>query len=104
MASCMTSPSHYLIQCGFIIKLIYKVLWHLSECIITKDIKIPISKMRLKLAFEDNFTPSPEMIHLFSSDNSFVSHGGKVIFIVTMFNSSGLCLLKGNKVPSPCLL
>ena len=99
----MISPSHYLIQCGFIIKLINKVLWHLSQWIITKDFKIPICKMRLKLVSGDNFTPSPEIIHLFSSDNNFVYHGGKLIFIVTIFNPSGLCLLKGNKVPSPCV-
>ena len=42
---------------------------------IIKDLKIPISKMRLKLVFWDNFIPSPEIIHLFSSDNSFVCHG-----------------------------
>ena len=68
----MMAPSHYLKQCGLIIKLINKVLWHLSQCIIMKDLKMPISKMRLKLICWDNFTPSPEIIHLFSSDNSFV--------------------------------
>ena len=107
MASCMMAPSHYLKQCGLIIKLINKVPWHLYQWIIIKDLKIPISKMRLKLW--DNFTSSPEIIHftLFSSDNSFVlCHGGKLIFImfiVTIFNPSDCCLLKGNKVPSPCV-
>ena len=48
MASCMMAPSHYLKQCGLIIKLINKILWHLSQWIIMKDLKIPISKMRLK--------------------------------------------------------
>ena len=48
MASCMMAPSHYLKQCGLIIKLINEVLWHLSQWIIMKDLKIPISKMRLK--------------------------------------------------------
>ena len=72
MESCMTAPSHYLKQCGLIIKLINNVLWHLSQWIIITDLKIPISKMRLKLVCWDNFTPSPEIIHLFSSDNSFV--------------------------------
>ena len=103
MASCMTAPSHYLKQCGLIIKSINKVLQHLSQWIITKSLNIPISKMRLKLVWLDNFTPSPEILHLFSSDNSFVCHGGKLISIVTIFNSSGHCLLKGNKVPSPCV-
>ena len=74
MASCMTAPSHYLKQCGLIIKLINKVLWHLYQWIIVKDLKIPISKMRLKLVFWDNFTSSPEIIHFisFGSDNSIV--------------------------------
>ena len=101
MASYMTAPSHYLKQCGLIIKLINKVLWHSLHRIIIKDLKIPISKMRLKLVCWDNFTPSPKIIHLFSSD--FVCHGGKLLSIVTSFNPSGLCLLKGNKVPSPCV-
>ena len=72
MASCMMAPSHYLKQCGLIIKLINKVLWHLSQWIIMKDLKIPIRKMRLKFICWDNFIPSPEIIHLYSSDNSFV--------------------------------
>ena len=104
MASCMMAPSHYLKQCGLIIKLINKVPWHLCQWIIIKDLKIPISKMRLKLVLWDNFTSSPEIIHfiLFSSDNSFVlCHGGKLIFIVTIFNTSDCCLLKENKEPSP---
>ena len=41
-----------------------------------KDLKIPISKMRLRLICWDNYTTSPEIIHLFctgiGSDNSFV--------------------------------
>ena len=41
-----------------------------------KGLKIPISKMRLRLICWDNYTPSPEIIHLFGtgigSDNSFV--------------------------------
>ena len=93
-------------QYGLIIKLINKVPWHLYQWIIIKDLKIPISKMRLKLVLLDNFTSSPEIIHfiLFSSDNSFVlCHGGQLIFIVTIFNPSDCCLLKGNKVPSPCV-
>ena len=41
---------------------------------------------------------------LFSSDNSFVRcHGGKLVFIVAIFNTSDCCLLKRNKVPSPCV-
>ena len=72
MESCMMAPSHYMKQCGLIIKLINNFLWHLSQWIIITDLKIPISKMKLKLVCWDNFTPSPEIIHLFSSDNSFV--------------------------------
>ena len=72
MASYIMAPSHYLKQYGLIIKLVDKVLCHLSQWIIMKDMKIPISKMRLKLIRWDNFTPSHEMIHLFSCDNSFV--------------------------------
>ena len=67
MASCMMAPSHYLKQCGLIIKLINKVPWHLCQWIIIKDLKIPISKMRLKLVLWDNFTSSPEIIHFFYS-------------------------------------
>ena len=106
MAYCMMAPSHYLKQRGLIIKLINKVPWHSYQWIIIKDLKIPISKMRLKLVLWDNFTSSPEIIRfiLFSSDNSFVlCHGGKLIFIVTIFNPSDCCLRKGNKVPSPCV-
>ena len=34
-----------------------------------------------------------------------VLYHGELIFIITIFNPSGLCLLKGNRVPSPwCLL
>ena len=102
----MMVPSHYFKQCGLIIKLINKVLWHLYQWIIIKDLKMPISKMRQKLVLWDNFTSSPEIIHfiLYSSDNSFVlCHGGKLMFIVTIFNLSDCCLLKGNKVPSPCV-
>ena len=65
------APSHNLKQCG-LIKLINKILWHLSLWIIIKDLKIPISKMTLKLICWDNFTPSPEIINLFSSDKSLV--------------------------------
>ena len=75
MASCNMAPSHYLKQCGLIVKLINKVMWHLSglsQWVIMKDLNIPISKMRLKLTCWDNLTPSPEIIHLFSSDNSFL--------------------------------
>ena len=71
MASCMMVPSHYLKQCGLINKLINKVLWHLSQWIIMKDLKIPV-KWDWNLICLDNFIPSPEIIHLFSSDNSFV--------------------------------
>ena len=76
-----------------------KSWWHLSQWIIIKDLRIPISKTRLKLVCWDNFTPSPEIIYLFSSDDRFVCHGGKLIFIVTIFNPSGLCLLKGTRYP-----
>ena len=103
MASCMMAPSHCLKQYGLIIKLINKVPWHLYQWIIIQDLKILTSKMRLSLVLWDNFTSSPEIIHfiLFSSDNSFVlCHGGKLIFIVTIFNPSDCCLLKGNKVHS----
>ena len=62
--------SHYLKQCGLIIRLINKVLRHLSQWIIIKDLKIPSSKMRLKLVCWNNFSPSPEIIHLFSSGNT----------------------------------
>ena len=72
MGSCMAAPSHYLKQCGFIIRLISKVPWHLSQWIIIKHLKIPISKLRLKLVCWDNSTPSHEIIHLFNNDNSFV--------------------------------
>ena len=44
---------------------------------------------------------SRQALHLFSTD--FVCHVGKLSSIVTIFNPSGLCLLKGNKVPSPCV-
>ena len=37
-----------------------------------KDLKIPITKMRLKFICWDNFIPSPGIIHLFNSDNSFM--------------------------------
>ena len=107
MASCMMAPSHCLKQCALIIELINKVPLHLYQWIIIKDLKIPISsEMRLRLVLWDNFTSSPEIIHfiLFSSDDSFVlCHGGKLIFIVTIFNPFDCCLLKGNKVPSPCV-
>ena len=63
MASCIVAPSHYLNQCGLIIKLINKVMWHLSQWIIMKDLNIPISKMRLKLICWDNFTPLLEIIY-----------------------------------------
>ena len=63
MASCIVAPSHYLKQCGLIIKLIIKVMWHLSQWIIMKDLNIPISKMRLKLICWDNFTPLLEIIY-----------------------------------------
>ena len=99
------APSRYLKQYGLIIKLINKVPWHLYQWIIIKDLKIPISKMRQNLVLWDNFASSPEITHfiLFSSDNCFVlCHRGKLIFIVTIFNPSDCCLLKGNKVPSPC--
>ena len=92
MASCKMEPSHYLKQCGLIIKLINKVLWHLSQWVIMNDLKIPISKMRLKLICWDNFTPNPEIVNLLSSDNSFVCHGGEQIIIVTISNPSSLCL------------
>ena len=98
MESRMTAPSHYLKQCGLIFKLINNVLWHLSQWIIITDLKIPISKMRLKLVCWDNFTPSPEIINLFGSDNSFVCvMVVSNIFFVTIFNPSGLCPLKGTR-------
>ena len=66
MASCTMAPSHHQKQCGLIIKLIEGPVAFISATGI-----IPISKMRLKLVFWDNCTPSPEIIHLFSSDNRF---------------------------------
>ena len=50
------APSHHLKQCGLIIKLINNIPWHWSQWIIIKDLKIPISEMRLKLVCWDNFT------------------------------------------------
>ena len=47
IACCLTAPSHYLNQCWLIIS---KVLWHSSEDNII-DMKIPISKARLKITF-----------------------------------------------------
>ena len=102
MASCIMAPSHYLKQCGLIMKLINKVMWYLSQWITMKDLNIQISKMRLKLICWDNFIPSPEIIHVYSTDNSFVCiMVVELIFIAIIFNPFGLCLLKGNKVPSP---
>ena len=83
MVSCMTAPSHYLKQCGLIIKLINNVPWHLSRWIIIKYLKMPNSKMRLKLVCWDKFTPRPEIIHLFSSDDIFLHHGGKLIYLLS---------------------
>ena len=101
MESCMTAPSHYLKQGGLIIKLIYNFLWHLSQWIIITDLKIPISKMRLKLVCWDNFTPSPEIIHLFSRYNSFVC----VMVVSNIFLSPSLILLasvhsRGTRYPA----
>ena len=102
MASCIMAPSHYLKQCGLIMKLINKVMWYLSQWITMKDLNIQISKMRLKLICWDNFIPSPEIIHVYSTDNSFVCvMVVELIFIAIIFNPFGLCLLKGNKVPFP---
>ena len=96
MASCMTAPSHYLKQCGLIIKLINNVPWHLSQWIIIKYLKMPNSKMRLKLVCWDKFTPRPEIIHLFSSDNSFLHHGGncpasRTTLVATRFRVAVIC-------------
>ena len=70
----LTAPNHYLKQGRLLNKLIHNVPWHLSQQIIIQDLKIPISKMRLKVVRWDDFTPSgiPKITHLFSSDNSFV--------------------------------
>ena len=51
MACCLTAPSHYLNQCWLIIS---KVLWHSSE-----DLKIPISKARLKIPFLESHPDLP---------------------------------------------
>ena len=48
MACCLTALSHYLNQCWLIIS---KVLWLSTEDIIITDLKIPISKVRLKITF-----------------------------------------------------
>ena len=104
MASCIKAPSHYPKQCGLIIKVIKKVLYHLYQWIIIKDLKIPTSKMRLKLW--DNFTSSLEIIHfiLFSSDNCFVlCHGGKLIYIATIFNPFWLLSAQGEQGTLPCV-
>ena len=82
MASCMMAPNHYLKQCRLIIKLINKVLWHLSQWIIIKDLKIPISKMRLKLVCWDSFTPSPEIINLFNNDTDLHTSNSMTMIIV----------------------
>ena len=100
MASCIMAPSHYLIQCGLIIELINKVLWHLSQWIIMKDLQ-PISKTRLKLICWDNFNPSPEIVHLFSSDNSFVCAMVVSWYLLSQSLIPVFYLLKGSKVPSP---
>ena len=53
------------------------------QWIIIKYLKMPNSKMRLKLVCWDKFTPRPEIIHLFSSDNSFLHRGGKLIYLLS---------------------
>ena len=47
MTCCLTAPSHYLNQCWLIIS---KVLWH-ESALSWEDLKIPISKTRLKIPF-----------------------------------------------------
>ena len=56
MACCLSAPSHYLNQCWLIIS---KVLWHSSEDIIIQDLKIPISKTRLKHTFSKSHYDLP---------------------------------------------
>ena len=59
-------------KCGLIIKLTNKVPWHLSQWIIIKDLKISISKTRLKIVCWDNLPPSPEIDHsVFSNNKNF---------------------------------
>ena len=48
MAWCRQAPSHCLNQCWLIIS---KVLWHLSGALSYEDLRIPISKARLKITF-----------------------------------------------------
>ena len=90
------APSRCLKQCRLIIKLMNKILWHLHQWIIIKDLKIQISKMRLKLALYYNFTSSPEIIHFICI---ILCHGGKLIFIVPIFSPSECCL--GYPPPPP---
>ena len=52
MACCLTAPSHYLNQCWLLIS---KVLWHSSENIIMKDLKIPNIKAKLKIIFSRSY-------------------------------------------------
>ena len=56
MAWCLTAPSHYLNQCWLIIS---KVLWHSLEGIIIEDLKIPISKTKLKIPFLESHPDLP---------------------------------------------
>ena len=96
----MKAPSHYLKQCGLIIKLINRVPWHLSQWIIIRyqsvkwdwDLYVGVISASAMKSFINS-----EVIKV------CLCHSGKLIFIVTIFNPSGLCLLKGNKVPCPCV-
>ena len=90
------APSHYLKQYGLIIKLINNVPWHLSQWIIIKwDWNLYVGII----------SPQAWNYHLFSSDNSFLCHSGKLIFIVIIFNPSGLLSTRGEQgTLSMCLL
>ena len=104
MASCMMGPSHYLKQCGIIIKLINEVLWHLSQWISLKTPRYQSVKWDWNLYI--GIISSQALKSLIYSAVIivlFVIGEADTVFIVTIFNPSGLCLLKGNKVPSPCV-
>ena len=97
MDSCMMAPSHYLKQCGLIVKLINRVPWHLYLWIIIKYLKIPIRKMRLKLVLWDNFTSSPEIIHFILSAVIIVLYCVMVVSWYLLSPFLICCLFKGNK-------
>ena len=68
MACCLTAPSHYLNQCWLIIG---EVPWHSSQGIISRQVKIPINKRRLKIAvLKWNLGPpgANELMQCFTDD------------------------------------